>query len=100
MVKVPAQQLEMFDGGDRRSRKTSTHPGRRITDGPKPLKTRECADYIGQGLDFIYGLIADGTLKAEYLVTPGKKRGTWVVPQDEWIRCLKKLKWSRIPKIG
>ena len=67
--------------------------------GPVPLKTRECANYIGQGLDFIYGLIADGDLKAEYLLKPGKTRGTWVVPQDEWIRCLKKLKWSRIPKI-
>lgn len=75
------------------------HAGRRVGE-PRPLKTRECADYIGQGLDYIYGLIADGDLKAEYIVKPGKTRGSWIVPQEEWIRCLKKLKWSRIPKIG
>lgn len=69
-------------------------------DGPRPLSTRECADYIGQDLDYIYGLIKDGTLEAHYLRRPGKERGVWVITQEAWVACLKKLKWSRIPKIG
>lgn len=100
MAKPALQQIEMFAGGERRRRVAPAHPGRRVTDSPRPLSTRECANYIGKGLDFIYGLIADGTLRAEYLVTPGKKRGTWVIQQEEFVRCLKRLKWSRIPKIG
>lgn len=75
-------------------------PAKHVFEGPRPLSTRECADYIGQELDFIYGLIKDGHLKAEYILRPGKARGTWVIPQENFIACLKKLKWSRIPKIG
>lgn len=69
-------------------------------EGPRPLSTRECADYIGQSLDFIYALIEDGTLRAQLLKAPGRKRGVYVIQQAEWVRCLKAMKWSRIPRIG
>jgi hypothetical protein len=91
----PQGELFTTDRGGR----TNT-PSRCITDRPRALNTRECADFFGKELDFVYELIESGTLKARYVVMPGKKRGTYVISQEDFVRCLRKLKWSRIPKIG
>jgi excisionase family DNA binding protein len=88
-------QQRLFDDGRPDEPATPSSP----FEGPRPLSTRECADFIGVGLDYIYGLIKDGELEAHYIVRPGKRRGVWVVPQEAFIACLKKLKWSHIPKI-
>lgn len=92
---IVMSQAPLFDAG--RSQRIEK---RGPFEGPKPLSTRECADYIGQDLDYIYALIKEGVLDAEKLVRPGKKRCKYVIQQEDWIACLKKLNWSRIPKIG
>ena len=90
--------------GDRRRRPLDATPDpsrkRHPFEGPRPLSTRECADYIGQSLDFIYDLIKEETLKAQLLTPPGRKRGFYVIQQADWVSCLKAMKWSRIPTIG
>lgn len=92
-------QREMFPDIERRPKPVVT-PERRGATGPRPLKTRECADWMGVSLDYVRVLIKDGTLKAKHERRSGKSRGMWLIQQQDFIDCLKRLKWSRIPKIG
>lgn len=62
-----------------------------------PFTTRDFADYTGFSLDKVYELIAEGLLEAEYVMTPGKKRGVYRIHEEDFIACLKRLNWSRLP---
>jgi excisionase family DNA binding protein len=74
------------------------HPvagGRRATD--PPLTTRDCADWVGMGTDYIIDAIKAGDLKAERFAKPGK-RAQYRIHLDDFTEFLKAIGFSRLPK--
>jgi hypothetical protein len=82
-------------------RRTSPHGtlkgGRRASD--PPLTTRDCADWIGTGTDYVVGAINAGELKAERFARPGK-RAQYRIHLDDFIAFLKSIGFQRIPRMG
>lgn len=62
----------------------------------RPLSTAECADVIGVSTDFIRDAIRDGHLAADRIDLPGK-RPFYRVHEDDFVRFLVRVKWTRIP---
>lgn len=71
--------------------------GRRESD--PPLTPRACADWMGVSPSYIRGLIHDKHLRAEKVVV-GDRRPLYRIYFDDFVKCLKRLNWSRLPRAG
>jgi hypothetical protein len=62
----------------------------------RPLKTRECADWMGVRTRLIVDAINDGELEAEDVTINGRRMiRIW---PDQFVEYLKKIRWSRLPR--
>lgn len=69
--------------------------GHRASD--PPLTTRDCADWMGVGTDFIRGAIEDGQLQAEDVRVNGKRLIR--VHLDAFVAYLRAIGWKRLPRV-
>ena len=65
--------------------------------GPRPLSTRECADYMGTTTAYVLQCISAGELHAERLGLAGQ-RPFYRVHQDEFTAFLRRVGFRRIPR--
>lgn len=69
--------------------------GHRASD--PPLTTRDCADWMGVGTDFIRGAIEDGQLQAEDVRVNGKRLIR--IHLVDFVTYLRAIGWKRLPRV-
>jgi hypothetical protein len=77
-------------------RRRAGRPGGRRASDP-PLSTRDCADWIGTGTDYIVDSIREGQLKAERIGRPGR-RPFYRIHFEDFVKFLRLIGFRRIPK--
>ena len=91
-------QAVLFDGapGPGRGRRRQAQPA--LDDQDPYISTGDVATYTGYTTQFFRLAIKDGELEAEYVVSPGKKRGRHMIRFSVLVAFLKAIGFKRIPK--
>jgi hypothetical protein len=68
-----------------------------VLDDDPCISTRAAADYTGYTPQYFRAAIKANDLRAEYVVSPGKKRGMHLIRFTDFVAFLKAIGFKRIP---